>query len=395
MAPSAVECDIRSRMRTFGWMFPRRASLALLVIATATLTFACGGDGKSTGGTAATAPGTDHTAEEPLPSTSPTVVPLVTYDGSGEVVHPDAASTPAGWSATMAHVVATPYPGGTARFENPSYYDVLSSFVWTPPANSVNPVETAVFNSHLSDPDMVYDPDTRVLWMYYREVTADSNRIYVVRSADGTHWDSPVRVVAVPNHLAVSPSVVRRKAGDWLMWTVNAGTAGCNGPTSTVELRHSSNGLTWSPPETAQLMSDGETPWHVEVEWIPSRNEYWAVYNAKPAGSCMTKTLRFATSPDGLTWTVFPSPLLRAGAIPAFADIVYRTSIGYDAATNVVTILYSGARAVADKYAWQVASEQLDLKSLLARVAAPASSRTHMMLPERRTAPDLTNASAP
>lgn len=395
MARMRSPCDIRPRMRTFRRTFTHRASLALLLVVPFALTSACG-DAKSAPGTVATAPPVaDTSTPEPRPSVSPAVISLATYDGSGEAVHPDRASTPLGWSATTAHVVVTPYPGGAERFENPSYYDVLSRFVWTPPPAMVNPVAATSPDSHLSDPDMVYVPETRVLWMYYREVTRDTNRIYVVRSTDGAHWDAPVAVLAVPNHLAISPAVVRRKAGDWLMWTVNGGIDGCKGPATTVEVRHSVDGLAWSPPETAQIASDGESPWHIDVEWIPSRNEYWAVYNAKEPGSCMTKTLRFATSPDGVTWTVFPSPLLRAGAIPAFADVVYRSSIDYDAASDIVTILYSGARADQSRYAWQVATEQMDLQTLMARVAAAPSTKTHMMLPDSRTAAELTNETAP
>ena len=157
-------------MRSFRRTFPRRASTALLLVAPTALVFACGGggDGKSAPGTMATAPlAADPAANDPQPpSAAPTIVPLVTYDGSGEAVHPDAVMTPAGWSATTAHVVATPYPGGAVRFENPSYYDVQSSTRWTPPANAVNPVATTSMDSHLSDPDMVYVPETRVLWMY-------------------------------------------------------------------------------------------------------------------------------------------------------------------------------------------------------------------------------------
>lgn len=388
-------------MRTFRRTFTRRASLALFCLVPAALTLACGGDGKSAPSaptpTAPTASATrDTSPSDSRPSASPNVVSLATYDGSGEAVHPDGVSTPFGWSATTAHAVATPYPGGATSVENPSYYDVPDNLVWVPPKAAVNPVVEPALTSYLSDPDMVYVHDTRVLWMYYREVTPDSNLIHAIRSTDGTHWDAPVRVLAVPNHLAISPTVVRRKGGEWLMWTVNGGAAGCNGPATTVELRRSADGLVWSAPEPVQLASDGETPWHLEVEWIPSRHEYWAVYNAKQPGSCMTKNLRFATSTDGVTWTVFPSPLLKAGAIPAFADIVYRSSIAYDPASDLVTVLYSGAHAVGRTYEWQVASEQLDLRSLLARVAAPApATPTHMLLPESRSAPDLTNETAP
>ena len=325
---------------------------------------------------------------------------MPTYDGSGQAVHPDAATTPAGWSLMTDHVVATPYPGGSPRYENPSYFDVVASSMWLPPAGGMNPLAMPTASSYLSDPDAVYDPDAGGLLVYYREVT-QTNTIYVIRSADGTHWDTPVSVLSVPNHLAVSPSVVRRGPGDWLMWTVNAGADGCTAATTTVEVRHSTDGLAWGPPTPAQLASEGEYPWHIDVEWVPSRHEYWAVFNTKRAGTCMTKILRFATSLDGVTWKVFPYPLLRAGAIPAFADVVYRSSIEYDAAHDQVTLLYSGASITDGVYTWQIASEQLTLSAMMSRITtAPAggtmvSASRGPMHSRRRRVPELTNETAP
>ena len=190
------------------------------------------------------------------------------------------------------------------------------------------------------------------------------------------------------------------------MWTVNGGTDGCSAAATTVELRRSADGLVWGPPAPVQIGGNGESPWHIDVEWIPSRSEYWAVFNAKTPGTCMTRVVRFATSPDAVTWAVYPYPLLRAGAIPAFADVVYRASIAYDAASDLATILYSGARATDGVYVWQIATEQIGLKSLMSRVTAsatPATPSARIMVqgtrpatrPATRTAPELTNETAP
>jgi hypothetical protein len=416
MARNRMPPHIRGGMRTFrsfGRSFTRTiarsAAMSLLCAASSALAIGCSDSGS--GPSAPSAPNAPSSAPAPPSDPAPqynaglAVVPLLTYDGSGQAVHPDIATTPLGWSDATTHVVATPYPGGQTRFENPSYYDVLSTSAWLTPASATNPVAMPTPGAYLSDPDMVYDPDTRLLSVYYREVT-DSNLIEVIRSADGVRWSAPVTVVSVPRHLAVSPTVVRRSAREWLMWSVNAGAAGCTAPATTVELRRSTDGLAWSDPETVQLGYGGATPWHIDVEWIPSRHEYWGVYNAKTPGSCMTEVLRFATSPDGVTWTEFPSPLLRAGAIPEFADVVYRASIAYDPATDVVTLLYSGARSDNGAYVWEVATEQLPLATLMSRITAapaPTPSHKHSHLPhaghthrpDPSRAPPLTNETAP
>jgi len=380
---------------------------AWLIIALAVLASGCGeSSGPSAPASAPASTPSSTPAPPPSDATSqvnagPTVVSLVTYDGSGQAVHPDIAFTPIGWGDVTTHVVATPYPGGQTRFENPSYYDMLSASAWVAPASGTNPVAMPVAGAYLSDPDMVYDPDTRMLSVYYREVTSDSNRIDLIRSKDGAHWSEKVVVVSVPRHFAISPSVVRRSASDWIMWTVNGGTAGCTATETTVDVRHSTDGVTWGPAETTRVGRNGEYPWHIDVEWIPSRHEYWGVYNAKTRGSCMTDVVRFATSQDGVSWTEYPSPLLRAGAIPAFADVVYRSSLAYDPITNMVTLLYSGAREDNGSYTWEVATEQLDRLALMARITAPSQPTTHSHLPHRahapgvRRAPKLTNETAP
>ena len=116
-------------------------------------------------------------------------------------------------------------------------------------------------------------------------------------------------------------------------WSVN-GNVGCTGSSTTVELRRSPDGMNWSAPTTVSLSQPGLYPWHIDVEWIPSRNEFWALYNAKTPASCTTGAVYLATSSDGLQWTTYPSPVLARGAIPELQDVVYRSTFAYDDASD-------------------------------------------------------------
>jgi hypothetical protein len=315
-------------------------------------------------------------------------IELATYDGSGQVVHPDVAF-PSGTDATESPRLAiTPYPWGNANYENPSLFEGNARDAWSPLAGVTNPVFKPS-GGYLSDPDILWLADRRELWMFYRHVDA-TNDILASQSADGVRWSEPRLVVRVPNHQAVSPAIVRRSSGDWLMWTVNAGAVGCAGSSTTIERRRSTDGLTWSSPVAVSLEQPGAFPWHLDVQWIPSRNEFWALYNAKIAGSCTTDALYLATSADGLTWTTFPSPVLRRGAIPELGDIVYRSTFAYDADRDLVSLWYSGARFTGQGYEWHAAFERrrrVDLFGALDRVMAAAT--------QPATAPPLTNATAP
>ncbi|MGH9182113.1 MAG: hypothetical protein ACRDY5_10410, partial [Acidimicrobiales bacterium] len=293
---------------------------------------------------------------EDLPPGEIRMLQVPTYDGSGQVVHPDYLRTPAGVLPRYQHLAITPYPLGDATRENPSVFVGRRPGLWTLDPGAPNPVATPAAG-YRSDPDLLYEPVTRELWLYYRQATA-RNTIFLVRSADGIVWSDPVPVAVVPSHELVSPAVVRRAPGDWWMWSVNAGPAGCAATTTTLEVRRSTDGLAWSAPQTAELPQPGLYPWHVDVQWIPGRQEFWAIYNAKTGGGCTTPAVFLATSRDGIRWRVAERPVIVKGRIPEFADIVYRSSLFYDPVTDAITFWYSGARYSTSGYVWSAAVER-------------------------------------
>lgn len=307
-----------------------------------------------------------NAAASPLPLDVIEPLEVVTYEGSGQVVHPDVADLPSSWNSERLRLAITPYPNGDAAFENPSLYSGSDALTWLVPPGVANPLARST-SGHLSDPDILYDPDSRELWLYYRQVTSE-NEIYLVRSRDGVAWSAPALVAHVPNHGIISPSVVRRAPGDWWMWSVNGGATGCQADAAALEVRRSSDGLHWSAPTTARLSQPGVFPWHVDVEWIASLGEFWALYNVKTAGSCTTPAVYLATSTDGVRWTTFGRPVLARGASPAFADIVYRSSFEYDAAGDEVTFWFSGARYDGHGYVWHAAVERRRRADVFAQV---------------------------
>ena len=328
-----------------------------------------------------------------MPVTNVHALSLVTYEGSGQAVHPDFVRLPSTWSGDPFRLVATPYPGGNATYENPSLYTGSNGTDWAVPDGVINPLEKSSGGGYLSDPDMLYDPDANELRIYYRRVT-NENEIWLIRSSDGVVWSAPVLTVHASNHLIVSPTIVRRSATQWLMWSVNAGTIGCGSPSTTVELRTSVDGENWSNPQTVSLHDPDGFAWHIDVEWIPSRNEYWAVYPMKGAGGCTTDRLRFATSADGVHWTSYPSPVLLRGATDELRDIVYRSTVDFDASAGVVTLWYSGAKYDRGIYNWHLAWERVSPEQLLSRVNATAVVAERSALSQPMP-PQLTNESAP
>jgi hypothetical protein len=322
----------------------RRSPRLLATFSLASFASACGSDLR-------TAPAAD--ASTPVPAdTAPAfrTLSLTTPEGSGQTVHPDFVTMPSGWGFSHQYLVITPYPNGNAGYENPSIFEGTAPLTWVPPAGVTNPV-AAPLHGYLSDPDAVAVPESNELWVYYREVES-RNEAYVIRSADGVHFTAPRVVASAKNHDLISPSVVHRGPGDWMMWSVKAGD-GCSSPSTSVELRRSTDGLDWSAPvEVSLSQAGGYFAWHIDVEWIPSRQEFWALYNGKTPGSCGTPALFLATSADGLAWKTFPSPILIRGASPELKDIVYRSTFSYDEATDAIDFWYSGARYEMGKFVW-------------------------------------------
>jgi hypothetical protein len=299
---------------------------------------------------------------------------LGTYDHSGQVVHPDVAPL-ARIGGYPFWLGVTPYPNGNANFENPSIFQSANGRFWQVPAGLTNPVVRPA-SGYLSDPDVLFDTGDGRLWLYYRQVTGGANEILLTHSSDGLHWDAAEQVLRAPSHQIVSPTVVRGSpAAPWVMFSVNSGPDGCVARETTVERRTSTDGVHWSAPARTDLADPGQVPWHIDVQWIPARGEYWALYNTYPTGgTCTTDALRLARSRDGLHWTGSPSPVLRRGASAAFRDVVYRSSFAVDAASEYVTFWFSGASYATGNYVWRAATETRRVADVLAGAGQPVSA---------------------
>jgi hypothetical protein len=302
------------------------------------------------------------------------VLSLATYDGSGQAVHPDIAFRPGGTRPLW--LAITPYPGGNATDENPSLFQGADGLAWNVPVGVTNPIAHPDAG-YLSDPDIVFDPSSSQLFLYYRQVASGHNIIRLTRSDDGIAWRPPQVVASASDHQIVSPTVVRGGPGaPWIMWSVDAGTAGCTARATKVEARTSSDGIHWKGPITTDLQQPGEVVWHIDVEWVPARDEYWALYNTYPPGSsCVTGALYLARSDDGIHWRTAASPLARRGLVPAFADVIYRSTFLVDASATTVTFWFSGATyQVNTGYIWSAAVETRRVADVLAQIASPSAA---------------------
>jgi hypothetical protein len=316
---------------------------------------------------------TDDDGAAPL--LEPVPVAARTYDGSDEIVHPDASVFATAWRGTRFWFAATPYPSGNAAFENPSIYTGHELRDWQTPAGVVNPLVHPEVGGYLSDPDLTYDPVRDELRLYYRQTVRDVDEIYLETSPDGARWTTPTRVLQTARYDLISPAVVRELDGSWRMWTVGAYPGGCRAGRNGIVLgvRSSRDGIVWGKPRPVQLVIPGRVPWHWDVQYVRSKHEYWALVAAYPDGAtCSTTALFFARSADGVAWAVSPTPLLGPGELDVMRDLVYRSTFRYFPKRDLVAVWFSGARLEGGAYHYALATARYALPELLRRVEGAA-----------------------
>ena len=285
----------------------------------------------------------------------PVPIEFETYENSRQVVHPSAVAFPSTWNGQRFWLALTPYPNSDSRVENPSLFSSDDGESFTVPSGVTNPV-ARTDRGYLSDPDLAFDPTANELRMYYREVVEHRRHkrthhradvVYVTRSTDGVQWSTPQALVADIGHYVVSPAVARRADGDWKMWAVDAGQAGCVSRDTRIVLRRSTDGIGWSMPIAVSFSQPGFVPWHLDVQFVPQLNAYWALVAAYRRGSaCTASSLFLATSADGVDWKTYPSPVLERGALPQFSANVYRSTFAFEPDGNSLTLWLTGATTV-------------------------------------------------
>ena len=286
----------------------------------------------------------------------PAPIQFDTYEKSRQVVHPSAVAFPSAWNGQRVWLALTPYPNSNSQVENPSLFSSDDGESFAVPAGVTNPV-ARTGRGYLSDPDLAFDPASNELRMYYREVVETRHHskrprhqadvVYMTRSSDGVQWSAPRAVVAEIGHFVVSPAIARRVDGDWKMWAVDAGQNGCTARETRIILRRSRDGIGWSVPTPVSFTQPGFLPWHLDVQYVPQLNAYWALVAAYRVGSaCTASSLFLATSTDGVNWKTYSSPVLERGALHQFSANVYRSTFAFEPDGNSLTLWLTGATTV-------------------------------------------------
>jgi len=304
------------------------------------IALSCRDGGESASPTTPTGQVTAATAEptktEPLPvglANAATHQDIPTYDGSGQVVHPDIVYFPEGWRGYKYWMAVTPNYYDSEGRENPHVVASDDGSSWEAPPGLTNPVVAFPPCDHNSDPDIVYNPRSDELYLYYTEQrraeycgTTNENRLRLLRSSDGIHWEGSQAVVSwdvAKEPLYLSPAVVYRD-GRFELWLTTG---------DEVVRATSEDGVSWSPLEPVSIDS---APWHFDIAYVKERSEYWMLFVDSPVAGAR---LRLATSKNGVNWTAYPDAVLSPGS-GWDGERIYRSTFLCDAG-GVFRVWYS------------------------------------------------------
>ena len=272
---------------------------------------------------------------------------IPTYDGSGQLAHLDIYYNAGGWHGHKYWMVMTPYPNGDATKENPSIVVSEDGQSWSVPGGLSNPIVPYPGSGrHNCDPDLVYNPDTDELWVYFLDaLDGATSYVKLAKSSDGVTWSSPSTVITVSDVAnIVSPSVIKI-GSNWRMWTVNTHGLGWSAADTNVELRTSVDGTNWGLPiNVTGITPTGFNVWHSNVVYVPSLGEFWASLGSYKDGqqgdAC---DLFMAKSSDGTSWTVQNFLAVRKGGAGAWdSGGLYRSVFLYDSTNSIFRVWYVG-----------------------------------------------------
>ncbi|HRO95088.1 hypothetical protein [Citricoccus sp.] len=278
----------------------------------------------------------------PAPSSPPyngTPITVPTYDGSGQLVHPDVIDFQqeigGPWNGHRFWMAFTPYPNSINTYENPCIVVSQNGVDWSVPDGLTNPLYPTPPVGYNADTDITYDPDTGDLVLAYMSYNLAEVTLPLARSVDGVTWPSSTGFL--PNEgggTALAPSMVRDPDGTWHLWIQrNGGIRHRTAPSP--EGSWSAWGATTGTPADI---------WHHNVIRAPG-GRYLMLSHCRSTVTRRNGWLQASSSVDGITWTTNPAHLVTSGNTADDSDDVYRPALTLHENGTHARVWYSGRSA--------------------------------------------------
>lgn len=256
---------------------------------------------------------------------------IPTYDGSNQATHPDVLLERDAAGAPHLTLVVTPYPFSDRRFENPSLLVSDDGMSFTAAPGVPAPLVPAPPRDHNNDPDLRRDPRTGEYELLYLEsLRPERQTLVALRSPDRRTWTRRDAIVYDLPHGApfiVSPAAIDDGGKTYLFYADTTRGA--------LYAMVSADGMTWDASSATPIRIDlGKVvPWHVDV--IRGEGGF-ALLISGYVGAFEHQDLYLATSPDLVTWTLRPQPLLDHTDPALGVESLYRSTGVVEHGTLVV-----------------------------------------------------------
>ena len=244
-----------------------------------------------------------------------------TYDGSGQVTHPDILAPQATGQPDLYHMVVTPYPMSQDLYENPCLYISADGYQFFELPACKNPLAPAPPYDHNDDPDLMFIDG--IYCIYYLEtMRPDSQNVILLTSKDRSRWKRQVAVhydLIAREEFIMSPSVIAFENEYYMFYVGFSHSLGGHG----IRYIKSSDGVNWdkkSVYDPNMTMPAGLIPWHIDV--FSDGKRFYLLCNE--AGK--NNGLYLATSNDLQSWIFRGTPLLSSGQDFLNSQMIYRST---------------------------------------------------------------------
>lgn len=246
---------------------------------------------------------------------APKKLPIKTHSsGKDQPIHPKVLYFPELFGGHKFWMAYTPYPNASDAEENPCIACSDDMVTWITPPGVTNPLDVGTAENYMSDTHLVYNSDTALLEIWYRQVLDGKEVIYRRTSANGVEWGEREEMFRTPttgyNGIGnfLSPVIIYED-GIYKIW------AGSGVPSGYLKYYESADGTKWELKATTNLKG-----WHFDV--IHTEEGYEAFI----CDTQFCESVTYSKSTDGITWDE-KTQLLTVGTSGSWdAKRMYRTS---------------------------------------------------------------------
>jgi len=244
-----------------------------------------------------------------------TVLHFKTYDGSGQLMHPDIIALNDSEKISF-FFTGTPYPDFKDTFENPCIYKSLDGLNFSEPDSGINPLVTTPLYDHNDDPDIHYDSITKQFIIYYLEtMRPDSQNVVQLSGKPGGIWEKKTILhynLKNEKKFILSPSFVDVNNKEHLLFYVVKPVDSTQKYHIEYILSSGDNGFRKNKYKIPALdIPESFHPWHLDVQ--KHNGKYYMLFSGFNGNEPVwgdenfnKYTLLLATSKDLKKWAVSP-----------------------------------------------------------------------------------------